>query len=288
MTAASRGSSSKTGTAKANGLSDNQIEIDSGDFKATVGDYMQTKDIITVAIACLAFFFSIASFILTFRQRAIEDRRSTRRALTDVVAELTKVNIAFNQLDLEYPRSVDQAIVSLRRTYNSQRRYLANHGEFLAAQIPELTTDIDCILLAAAFERGGDFERAQKFYEMAIEKSPTNVLKMWNLRGFAQFWFGQGNAQRGRRTYEDSLQLQVPDTDSLRQTIADTYLLWSRLEDQHGYVDEAKRARMLGQQAANRIGNSQMRENMLKQLSGAPGVVDKSDSPGSTLTTPTA
>jgi hypothetical protein len=37
---------------------------------------------------------------------------------------------------------------------------LANHGEFLAAQIPELTSDIDCIVLAAAFDSTGDYIRA--------------------------------------------------------------------------------------------------------------------------------
>lgn len=143
-------------------------------------------------------------------------------------------------------------------------------------------------MLASAFDSTGDYVKAQKFFELSVEKSPTNPLKMWNLRGLARFWFNQGNAQRGRRSYEESLQLQVPDTDSLRQTVADTYLLWSRLEDEHGYVDEAKRVRMLGQQAANRIGNSQMRENMLKQFSGAPEVVDKSDAPSPTLSTPLA
>jgi hypothetical protein len=34
---------------------------------------------------------------------------------------------------------------------------------------------------------------------------------------------------------------------------------------------------MLGQQAASRIGNSQMRENMLKMFSGAAEVVNKSE-----------
>jgi tetratricopeptide (TPR) repeat protein len=189
--------------------------------------------------------------------------------LTDVVAELTKVSIAYNQLDLDYPQSSERTIVNLRRNYGSQRRYLANHGEFLAAHIPELTSDIDYIMLAAAFNSSGDYIRAQKFYELAVEKSPTNALKIWNLRGFARFWFDQGNAQRGRKTYEEALQLPVPDTDSIRYTIADTYLLWSRVEDEHGYVDEAKRLRTLGQQAANRIGNSQMRQNMINLLSGA-------------------
>jgi tetratricopeptide (TPR) repeat protein len=234
---------------------------------------MEIRDI----ILGLAFIFSIASFILTFRQRAIEDRRSTRKALTDVVAELTNVSIAYNNLDLQHPGSVDQAIINLRRNYNNQRRYLANHGEFLATQIPGLTSDIDYVSLAFAFQSGGDYAKAQKFYELAVDKSPNNVLKMWNFRALARFWFVQGNAALGRKIYQDALQLEVPDTDSLRQTVADTYLLWSRLEDEHGYVDEAKRARMLGQQAASRIGNSQMRENMLKMFSGAAEVVNKSE-----------
>jgi tetratricopeptide (TPR) repeat protein len=230
---------------------------------------VETKDIIFGTVAGLALIVSIVSFIFPFRQRATEDRRSTRKALTDVVAELTKVNIAFNQLDLDHPQSADVTIVSLRRNYNNQRRYLANHGEFLAGQIPELTSDIDCITLAFAFESSGDYIKAQKFYELAVEKSPTSVLRIWNLRGLARFWFNQGNAQRGRKAYEESLQQQVSDTDSIKQTVADTYLLWSRLEDEYGYVGEANRARTLGQQAAGRIGNSRMREIMLKQLSGA-------------------
>ena len=245
---------------------------------------MEIRDI----IIALAFIFSIVSFILSFRQTYREDRRSTRKALADVVAELTKVTIAYNELELRYPKSVDLTVVNLRRNYSNQRRYLANHGEFLAAQIPELTSDIDCIMLASAFDSSGDYVRAQKFFELAVKKSPTDVLRMWNLRGFARFWFNQGNAQRGRKTYEEALQLNLADTDSTRVNVADTYLLWSRIEDEHGYVDEAKRLRTLGQQAANRIGNSQMRQNMLGQLSGSPvEAADKTDvqgpSPAKTL-----
>jgi hypothetical protein len=41
---------------------------------------VETKDIITITLAALAFVFSIASFIWTFRQRTSEDRRSIRKA----------------------------------------------------------------------------------------------------------------------------------------------------------------------------------------------------------------
>jgi tetratricopeptide (TPR) repeat protein len=235
---------------------------------------VETRDI----ILALAFIFSIVSFTLSIRQTYREDRRNTRKALTDVVAELTQVTIAYNELDLKYPQSSDPVVVNLRRTYSNQRRYLVNHGEFLAAEIPELASDIDCITLAHAFDSSGDYVRAQKFFELAVKKSPTDALRMWNLRGFARFWFNQGNAQRGRKTYEEALQLNLPDTDTTRVNVADTYLLWSRVEDEHGYADEAKRLRTLGQQAANRIGNSQMRQTMLNRFSGATvEAADKSD-----------
>jgi hypothetical protein len=148
---------------------------------------MVTKDFITIVLAGLAFFFSIASFILTFRQRAIEDQRNTRKALTDVIAELSKVSLAFNQLDFEHPGSTERSVVNFRRTYNGQRRYLANHGEFLAEQIPTLTTDVDCVTLASAFDSAGDFVRAQKYFELSVNKSPTNIIRVWNLRGLARF-----------------------------------------------------------------------------------------------------
>jgi hypothetical protein len=246
---------------------------------------MGTRDIITAItaiIAGLAFLFSIVNAFFTFRQRATENQHNTRKALTDVVAELLRVSIAYSELDIKYGRSVDPNIVTLRRTFTGQRRYLANHGEFLTVQIRKLTYDIDCLVLANAFEFGGDYTKAEKFYKLAVDKSPTNVLKVWNLRALARFCFVQGNAALGRQTYEKALQQEVPDTDSHRQTVADTYLLWSRLEDEHGYKGEAERVQALGQQAAKRIGHSRMREYMLKQFS--EGTDGKSEAPSPTLT----
>jgi hypothetical protein len=66
---------------------------------------MDAKDIATIGISSAAFFFAIASFYLTFKQKNVEARQATRKALTDVVAELTKVNIAFNQLRLDRPNA---------------------------------------------------------------------------------------------------------------------------------------------------------------------------------------
>jgi tetratricopeptide (TPR) repeat protein len=230
---------------------------------------MELKDIVTIALSSAAFCFAVASFAITFRQRTIEDKRSTRKSLTDIVAELAKVDLAANQLELDYPSSAAERIVSFKRTFNTQRRYLANHGEFLADQIPNLVTDIDYMSIARACDSAGDYDKAEKFFHLAVEKSPNNGLRATNLRGLARFWFMRGNAQKGRLTYQQSLQLELPDTDTIRRFVSDTYMMWARIERECGYASESQQVRANAVSAAMRVGNTGMREDMLKQIDEA-------------------
>jgi hypothetical protein len=94
-------------------------------------------------------------------------------------------------------------------------------------------------------------------------------LRATNLRGLARFWFRRGNASKGRKTYEESLQVELPDTDSMRQFVADTYLLWAKVEEEHGFREESQRLKILGSAAAGRIGQQKMREYMLGQIEQA-------------------
>lgn len=235
---------------------------------------METKDIITIGLSSGAFCFAITSFLLTFRQRTVEDRRGTRKSLTDAVSSLAQVNLAMAQLDLDYPNSVEERVVGLRRNYNSQKRFLANHIEFLGQQIPELVTDIDCAMAAMAFDSNRDYERAEKFFLLAVEKSPNKVLKAVNMRGVARFYFGLGNAGRGRKVYEEALELELPDNDSIRQFRADTYLLWAKAENNFGYREESKRVRERAIAAANLIGQARMKQDMLAQIKDALAILD--------------
>jgi hypothetical protein len=168
------------------------------------------KDILTLGMSAVAFVFSVMSFGFTFHQRDVENRRATRKSLTDIISELSKVRIAYSQLELDHPNSSDERVISFRRSYYDQRRYLANHGEFLAQEIPHLVTDVDAVILASAFSSIDDYERAERFYMLSIEKSPNNLIRMNNTRTFAVFWFRRGNAARGRVLFEQALQLEVP------------------------------------------------------------------------------
>jgi tetratricopeptide (TPR) repeat protein len=227
---------------------------------------METKDIITIALSSAAFCFSIASFILSFKQKSMEGRYSLRKSLTDVVSEISNVNIAFAQLDIDHPNSADQKVVAFRRNYNDQRRYLAYHGAFLAEQIPDLVNDIDCLLIGGAFRASGNFDCAENYYNLAVSKSVNNSVKMNNIRALARYYFVQGNAALGRKYYQEALQLDIPDTDSVRQVVADTYMLWARVERDCGYEAESMRLKTLAADAAQRIGHGPLRNDTLQQI----------------------
>jgi hypothetical protein len=88
-------------------------------------------------------------------------------------------NIAFDQVLLQAPTSERMA---LRRSLNSQRRYLAEHAELLAVVIPALTTDIDYTFIARAFDAVGDLDRAQRHWKQSVEKSRPLALGRWYRR----------------------------------------------------------------------------------------------------------
>lgn len=147
-----------------------------------------------------------------------------------------------------------------------QRRYLADHAEYLAKQIPTLVSDIDYNVLAVAFDAIGDYEKAQVHWESCVRSSVSDPIRAMNLRGFARFLFFQGNTQLGRKKYAESLEIDLPDTDNVRRLRADTYALWARVEMEFGYAEEARRLASQARSTAQRIGHSGMREEFLDSL----------------------
>src|ERR1700682_5844570 len=110
------------------------------------------KDFLTIGFSALAFALALSSFIWTWRQKKAENRRAVRKALTEVVEELATTSIAFSQLSIDYPRSQEPGVINMRRNYNSKRRYLSLHGDFLCDEAPEVVTEPDCNILAVAFD----------------------------------------------------------------------------------------------------------------------------------------
>jgi len=92
-----------------------------------------------------------------------------------------------------------------------------------------------------------------------------------NLRGFARFLFFQGNAQLGRRKYQESLELELPDTDNVRREKADTYSMWARTEHDFGFVEEARRLKEQALSAAMHIGHVGMRQEIRSHINNLTG-----------------
>lgn len=77
---------------------------------------MTTKDVYVLIVSIATLLFSVASFIFTMMQRWNENERSTRKTLTDGISELTKVNLAFAQLEIDHlGKQDDDRIVNFRR-----------------------------------------------------------------------------------------------------------------------------------------------------------------------------
>jgi tetratricopeptide (TPR) repeat protein len=222
---------------------------------------LQAKDILTLVVSLCSAIIAVISLIITYRQRQVEDKRNIRSSLTDTLTSLTEVNIAMVKLKLEN-KTINDDVFAFRRGYNSQRRYLANHAEFLSQQIPDLVSDIDHNMIAHAFSAMGDYERAFKHWEVCIAKSPAPPVLATNLRGFAGFLFEQGNPQLGRKNFEKSVQVAMPDSDVNRRLRADTFAIWSITERDFGFLDHAKRRKEQAEAEARRIGHEKMRKDI--------------------------
>jgi hypothetical protein len=89
---------------------------------------------------------------------------------------------------------------------------------------------------------------------------------MQNLRGNARFQFSAGNAQLGRRKYQESLEMNLPDSDSLRRMRADTFAMWAQVEWEFGYIEEAKRLKAQALGAAGSIGQAAMKTEIVQRI----------------------
>lgn len=227
---------------------------------------METKDIITVSISSLAFLVATLSYLNTLRQRKVDNQRTLRTALTDVIAELVQVDWDRVDLDRNDDSSNDDRVVDMRRILNNKRSYLARHGDFLAQQMPDLITDADFNSLARAFADIGDYDKARTYWERCVILSSTPLIRAMNLRGFARFFFRLGDFDAGRKVYRESLEVPLPDNDETRRIKADTYAMWMKAERDFGFPEECRRLQDSAISMARRIGTTKTKDDMIRYV----------------------
>jgi len=175
---------------------------------------METKDYILIVISGCALILSVISLIVTLIQKNKETKRTIRKTLTDTLESISKIGIESTKLrgskDIDY--NSEQAI-QLRRNYNSQRRILIAHADFIVGKYDKLANEIDCNILAGAYATIGDQDKAEYFWQKTIDKSISTPIKHMNLRGFGIFLFNSGNEKLGRAIFREALVQKLTEND---------------------------------------------------------------------------
>lgn len=195
---------------------------------------MTTKDLIVIIISACALTLSLFSLIITLIQKSKETKRTIRKTLTDTLEGVSKINVEASKLkaanDIDFS---SESMISLRRNFNSQRRILLAHADFLVQRYDELTTDIDFNILAGAYATIGDYEKAEVYWKKTIEKSFSLAMKHMNMRGFGIFLFKIGKQDLGREIFNEALKLELLDNDENKILRIDTCLMLADSEKEY-------------------------------------------------------
>lgn len=196
---------------------------------------MTAKDYILIAISGTALMLSLISLIVTLIQKNKETNRVIKKTLTDTLENVSKINIETAKLksskDTDYN---SEAAIQLRRNYNSQRRVLIAHADYLVERYDKLATEIDCNILAGAYATIGDHDKSEFFWQKTIDKSISLPIKHMNLRGFGTFLFNSGKEDKGREFFAKAVSLKLSENDDNKILVTDTYLMLCELEKTNG------------------------------------------------------
>jgi len=106
---------------------------------------MTTKDYILISISAAALILSLISLVVTLVQKNRETKRTIRKNLSDTLENISKIAIESTKLRASKDTDFNsEPIILLRRNYNSQRRVLIAHADFLVDRYDNIATEIDC------------------------------------------------------------------------------------------------------------------------------------------------
>jgi len=228
---------------------------------------MEIKDYIVIIISGCALTLSLISLIVTLIQKHKETNRTIKKTLTDTLESISKIGIESTKLksskDLEFN---SEAAIQLRRNYNSQRRVLIAHADFLIMRYDNLATEIDCNILAGAYAAIGDQEKAEYFWRKTINKSASPPIKLMNLRGFGIFLFAIGNDDNGRKFFNEALSLNLTENDENKILQVDTYLMLCELERESGNKENYEINLTGAMEVYSKIKNKRKKDEMYERI----------------------
>ncbi len=202
---------------------------------------MTTKDYILILISASALTLSLISLIVTLVQKNKETKRTIRKNLSDTLESITKIGIESSKLKASKDTDFNsEPIILLRRNYNSQRRILIAHADFLIDHYDNISTDIDCNILAIAYTAISDIDKAEYYWQKTITKSISKPIRVMNLRGYGTFLFNNEKEELGRECFKEALSVDLTINDENRILQIDTCLMLCDLENEFGTTDKSE------------------------------------------------
>ena len=228
---------------------------------------METKDYILISVSICALTLSVISLIVTLVQKNKETKRTIRKTLTDTLENISKINIETTKLRASKEMNNDsEDSITLRRMYNSQRRVLIAHADFLILRYDKLATEIDCNILAGAYATIGDQDKAEFFWQKAVDKSISLPIKVMNLRGFGTFLFSHGKEDRGRKIFNEAVSLDLTENDENKIIMIDTHLMLCDLESEFGSKEKYEEILIKAMELWSTIVNPGRKDEMFKRM----------------------
>jgi len=228
---------------------------------------MTTKDYILIFISAAALTLSVISLVVTLIQKNRETKRTIRKNLSDTLENISK--IAIESAKLRSSKDTDfnsEAIILLRRNYNSQRRVLIAHADFLVEKYGNVATEIDCNILAGAYATIGDIEKAEDYWKKTVSKSVSKSILVMNMRGFGAFLFNNEKIEQGRKCFSEALSLDLSANDGNRELQIDTCLMLCDLENEFGSKEKYEASLINAMEILSTIKSGHRKDEIHKRI----------------------
>lgn len=228
---------------------------------------METKDVLTLGVALLAFLVSAISTVITIVRGRREKQRAIRNEITHVLSQIVETALEGAKLFHENKEEPTEYYMVASSILNQRNNFLLNQAVYLCEQVPNLVTAVEYNTLAHAHVEAGELFLAERYYKQAVDTSRDRFYKAIALRSYALFLFQQHRFDEARKNFEQAIMLLPSKNSHLRYLNGTTYQMWAANE--LGVAGEVERAKELYANARKEfegIENIQLRNNALTAL----------------------
>lgn len=228
---------------------------------------METKDILTLGVALLAFLVSAISTVITIVRGRKEKQRAIRNEITNVLSQIVETALESAKLFHECKEKPTDYYRVASSILNQRNNFLLNQAVYLSEQVPNLVTAVEYNTLGHAHVEAGELLLAERYYKKAIDTSRDRFYRAIAQRSYALFLFQQQRFDDARSNFEQAVAL-LPGKNAHSCFLNGTsYQLWAANElSMSGDVDRARHLYACAEEQFNGIENFQLRENALKAL----------------------